>query len=228
MKKIISVALLAMIANVTFAQSALELAKQQAELKNFQMKMLNAKPSKDAKKQAKDFKKEGWTVPAGEKSIEQQITESFVYGEELMADESGNTMKRYLTHSAIQTANTYNAGYAAARANALTELGSLLKTRLVAAIETKLENSSKSTVVAVSVDKFNQRAHYIVDETLTNTIPLLTIYRRLPNNSMEVQVRLAIDKKALMAELKSKMQQELEIEGDKLSDIVREVVKNLQ
>lgn len=37
MKKIMTIALLAMFANATFAQSALELAKQQAELKAYQI-----------------------------------------------------------------------------------------------------------------------------------------------------------------------------------------------
>lgn len=227
MKKIMTIALLAMFANATFAQSALELAKQQAELKAYQMKALNAKPTKDAKKQAKQFKKEGWTVPAGEKSIEQQITESHVYGEELMADRAGNAVKRYITHTAIQAANTYNAGYASARANALTELGGMLKTNLIAAIETQLNNEGKSAIDAVSVDKFNQKARYIVDETLTNSIPMLTIYRRLPNNNFEVQVRLAFDKKNLIESLKAKMQKELEIEGNKLTDIVEQAVNRV-
>ena len=167
-------------------------------------------------------------MPAGEKSIEQQITESHVYGEELMADRAGNAVKRYITHTAIQAASTYNAGYAAARANSLTELGGFLKTNLIAAIETQLNNEGKSAIDAVSVDKINQKARYIVDEALTNSIPMLTIYRRLPNNNFEVQVRLAFDKKDLMESLKAKMQQELKIEGDKLTDIVEQAVNRVK
>ena len=92
----------------------------------------------------------------------------------------------------------------------------------------QLNNEGKSAIDAVSVDKFNQKARYIVDEALTNSIPMLTIYRRLPNNNFEVQVRLAFDKKDLMESLKAKMQQELKIEGDKLTDIVEQAVNRVK
>lgn len=64
----------------------------------------------------------------------------------------------------------------------------------------------------------------IVDQTLTNAIPVLAIYRRLPNNNFEVQVRIAFDKKELIARIKRNMQQELEKDGDKLYDIVDAVL----
>ena len=79
------------------------------------------------------MKNEGWTVPAGEKNIEQQITQSQLYSAELMTDENGGVTKRFIMQTAVQTAGTYNAGYAAARANAQTELAAMLKTEIVAA-----------------------------------------------------------------------------------------------
>lgn len=226
MKKIFSFMVMALIATTSFAQSATQLAKQQAELNAIHMKMLNAKPTKNAKKQAKELKKEGWTVPAGEKSIEQQITESQLYGAELMTDENGNTTKRFILETAVQTAGTYNAGYAAARANAQAELAAMLKTQIVSAMQGKLDNSQNSSVSAVTIDKFNQRSRAIVDETLSNSLPVLSVYRRLQNNNFEVQVRIAFDKKELTARLKRNMQKELESEGDNLGSLVDEVVKD--
>ena len=61
------------------AQSAKELAKQQQELNEINLKMLNSKPTKDAKKQEKKLAKEGWCVPAGSKTIAKQITETLEY-----------------------------------------------------------------------------------------------------------------------------------------------------
>ena len=46
------------------------------------MKLLNAKPSKDARKQEKTLIKEGWKVPAGGKTIAKQITEVQLLREE--------------------------------------------------------------------------------------------------------------------------------------------------
>lgn len=72
MKKLFSLIIMAvMLAVGANAQSAADLARQQQELNNIMRTSLNAKPTKDAKKQAKELKKQGWVVPAGERSIEQ-------------------------------------------------------------------------------------------------------------------------------------------------------------
>ena len=226
MKRTIILLVSAVMAVTTFAQTAKELAKQQAELKAIHMKMLNAKPSKDAKKQAKQLEKEGWTVPVGEKSVQQQITESQIYGEELMTDENGEVVKRFILQTAVQTAGTYNAGYAAARASALTELAAMLRSEIVAAMQSKLDNAQSSSIPAVTVDKFNQRSKQIIDATLTNSIPVIAIYRRLSNNYFEVQVRIAFDKKELVARIKRNMQKELEQEGDELNSLLDEVISS--
>lgn len=220
MKKILSFVAAIMIATTATAQTAMELARQQQELNAINMKMLNAKPTKQAKKQAKELKAEGWTVPAGDIDIAQQVTRSQLYSAELTTDESGNVTKRYIMQTAQQTAGTYNSGYAAARAAAQTELAAMLKTELVTAMQQKLDNSQSNVLTATTIDKFNQRSRMIVDQTLTNAIPVLAIYRRLPNNNFEVQVRIAFDKKELIARIKRNMQQELEKDGDKLYDIV--------
>jgi hypothetical protein len=220
MEKILSFVAAIMIATTATAQTAMELARQQQELNAINMKMLNAKPTKQAKKQAKELKAEGWTVPAGDVDIAQQVTRSQLYSAELTTDESGNVTKRYIMQTAQQTAGTYNSGYAAARAAAQTELAAMLKTELVTAMQQKLDNSQNNALTATTIDKFNQRSRMIVDQTLTNAIPVLAIYRRLPNNNFEVQVRIAFDKKELIARIKRNMQQELEKDGDKLYDIV--------
>lgn len=220
MKKILSFVAAIMIATTATAQTAMELARQQQELNAINMKMLNAKPTKQAKKQAKELKAEGWTVPAGDIDIAQQVTRSQLYSAELTTDENGNVTKRYIMQTAQQTAGTYNSGYTAARAAAQTELAAMLKTELVTAMQQKLDNSQNNALTATTIDKFNQRSRMIVDQTLTNAIPVLAIYRRLPNNNFEVQVRIAFDKKELIARIKRNMQQELEKDGDKLYDIV--------
>lgn len=208
------------------AQSAIELAKDQRELNKINTKMLNQKSTRDARIQARKLKKAGWLVPVGEKTIEKQLTESQLLGEELMVDETGSPTRRYIQHTASQVAGTYNAGYAAARNAAVVELAANLKTQVAAAMQAKLDNNQTSSISTVTIDKFNQRARAIVDASLTNTRAVVAIYRMHPNNNYEVQVRLAYDKKELAARLKRAMQQELEMEGDELNDLVDEVMKS--
>ena len=167
-------------------------------------------------------------VPAGSKTIAKQITEAQLMGEELMADENGNPTKRYILRSAQSVAGTYNTGMAAARANAQVELAAMLETKLAAAMETKLDNSQSSSITAVTVDKFHERAKSIIDASLTNTVTVLAIYRTTMQNNFEVQVQVAFDKKELSARLKRKLQTELEQEGDNdLNDIVDDVMRGL-
>lgn len=204
-------------------KTELQIAKERAQEQKEYMKMLNAKPCKDAKKQAKEWKKEGWKVTAGGKTMEKQINESMLLDEVYMQNEVGAKCKRYIQHTAMQTAGTYNAGYAAARNIAATELGGMLQTKIAAAMQSKLDNAQASKISATTVDKFNQRQKSIIDATLTNTNPVIAIYREVGSN-YQVQVRIAFDKQELAARMKRKLQQELEEEGDELFDIVDEVL----
>lgn len=227
MKKILSIIMLAAILAVSAkAQDATELARQQQELNNIMRKSLNAKPTKDAKKQSKELKKQGWTVPAGERSIEQQITESQYLSAELMTDENGAPTKRFIQHTGVSTAGTYNAAYAAGRSNAQVEIANMLETEIATAMQGKLDNAQQNAVNATTVEKFNQRIKAIVHESLSNSIPVLAIYRMLPNNNFEVQVRIAYDKKEIAARLKRALQQELEMEGDELNGMVDDALKS--
>lgn len=225
MKKMISLLVVVLMGfTATFAQSAKELAKQQKELNEINMKMLNAKPSKDAKKQAKAYKKDGWQVPIGEPAMEKGITKSMLLAEELMTNEEGATTKRYLQHTGSATSGSYNTGYAAARAACMTEVAGMLETNLGAAWKNVLDNAEMSAVSSVTNDKFNQRAMGIIKQSLTNSIPMLVIYRVLPNNQYQVSVRLAFDKKEIAAQLKRNLKKELEMDGDKLDGMVEDMM----
>lgn len=227
MKKFISSIVMAVvIAAGANAQSAVELANQQQELNKIMLKSLNAKPTKDAKKVAKEYKKQGWVVPAGERSIEQQVTESQLFGAELMTDENGALTKRFILHTGLSTAGTYNAAYATARANSQAEIASMLATEIAAAVQGKLDTEQTNTSSATTGEKFNQRFKAIIDQSLSNSIPVLAIYRVLPNNNFEVQVRIAFDKKEVAARLKRALQKELELEGDELNSMVDDALKS--
>lgn len=227
MKKLVSsFVMAAILAAGVSAQNAADLARQQQELNNIMRKTLNAKPTKDAKKQAKELKKQGWVVPAGERSIEQQITESQFLTAELMTDENGAPAKRFIQHTGVSTAGTYNAAYAAGRSNAQVEIANMLETEIAAAMQGKLDNAQQNAVNATTVEKFNQRIKAIVHESLSNSIPVLAIYRVLPNNNFEVQVRIAFDKKEVAARLKRALQKEIEMEGDQLNNMVDDALKS--
>lgn len=144
-----------------------------------------------------------------------------------MTNGSGAVVNRFIQHTAIQTAKNYNAAYAAARTNALVELASNIKTQLVTKAKQELANSQNSSSEAESLDQFTQKTDLIVDQTLTNSIPLIAIFRRLPNGNFEVQVRLAFDKKEIQYRMRQGIQRELKEKGKVLDTAVDKVVSNL-
>lgn len=229
MKKIIIMVLMAMMTSTAvFAQSAVEMAKAQREINEMNMKLLNAKPTKDAKRLAKQRAKEGWKVMGSGRSMESQISADQLIAVEVMADDSGNPMRRFIQHSASAVAGTQNAAFATARAACQTEIAAMIETYVAGAMEQKIDNAQSSAINAVTVDKFHQRAKSIIDACLRNMQPGLNIYRVLPNNNYEAMVTISFDKKQVALALKQQLQKELEIEGDQdLNDLVNGVLINM-
>lgn len=224
MKKIISLLVIAFMATTTFAQSQADLARQQRELNNLHMKLANAKVTKDAKKQAKALRKEGWMEPAGEASIDKQLTKAQLYGEEMMTNLDGSITPRFLPHTAMNTAGTYNAAYAAARSACMTEVASMLETKLASAWKENMDNAQQSATTSITNDKFNERSMGVVNQSISNMIPTVAVYRVLPNGNYQVQVRVVFDKKEIADRMKRSLQKELEMQGDKLDGMVEDII----
>ena len=226
MKKILVLLAVAFMgASAGYAQSAIELAKQQRELDKVNMDMLNAKPSKDAKKQAKQRTKDGWEVPAGGLSMASQFTRAQLMRQELMANDAGEPVARYILHEAT---GSESVGYSSARAQCQAEIASMLETKIAAAMKRKQDNAQNSAIDATTVDKFHERGRAITDATLSMMTPVVHIYRVLPNNNYQVQVTVAYDKKVMKKQMKRQLAEELEAEGDgldsELDGIVDEVL----
>lgn len=197
MKRILLLGFAALLTLTASAQSAEELAARQASLDSLFQAMLNAKPSKEAKAEAKRLEKEGWKAQEGEKSILQQIHESMVMAQEQMIAADGSLAERFLMQTAIQTSASYATGYATARAKAQALLGGMIETKVKSEIQTRLKNEQLAGGGAYSEAEFKQRIQTMVKQTMRNTIPVMCLYRQLPNNLYEVQLRLAVDGKAL-------------------------------
>ena len=197
MKKILLLGLAALLTLTASAQSAEELAARQASLDSLFQAMLNAKPSKEAKAEAKRLEKEGWKAQEGEKSILQQIHESQVMAQEQMIAADGSLAERFLMQTATQTSATYATGYATARAKAQALLSGLMETKVKSEMQSRMKNEQLAGGGAYSEAEFKQRIQTAVRQSLKNCIPVMCLYRQLPNNLYEVQLRLAVDGKAL-------------------------------
>ena len=225
MKKMVLFVVAALMGTTTFAQSQTELMKQQQELNKLSLKMINIKPSKDAKKQAKTYKKDGWRSDAGDLSMEKQFTKAQIYGEIMMPTGDGGGTQRYMQSTMRQTGGSYNAAKRAATVAAQTDLASRIETKLADAWKLVLDNAQDNAVLSTSNDKFNERTMGIVKQSIS-TEPVVSVYRVLPNNNYQVEIRLMLDKKATAERLKRNLKKELELEGTTLDNMVDDMMCN--
>ncbi|MBP5713518.1 MAG: hypothetical protein J6X07_02310 [Prevotella sp.] len=145
--------------------------------------------TKEAKKQAKAFKKEGWTVNKGDKTLEEQVADFLYY-----TNHTG-----YIVESATQKSKTYHSGLtsASARANgAIVRRMNTLIASVTTVSQTNLQGGDGETESKVALEG---RIKSLSLETLKSVFPVLVMSRELPDGTCEVQVHQAI---AIPEELK--------------------------
>ena len=138
--------------------------------------------TKEAKKQAKSFKKEGWTVADGEKSMEQQVADFLYY----------TNNSDYVVESATQKSKAYHLGFRSANEKAKGAIARRLNTIIASSTtvsQTNLEGGDGQVESQVALDS---RIKSISQETLSGAFPVLVLSRQLPDGTCEVQVHLAI------------------------------------
>ncbi|MBQ7662432.1 MAG: hypothetical protein IJS48_03560 [Prevotella sp.] len=225
MKKMMIMLAIALMSAATMnAQSRSELIKKQKQFQKEMRDLTVVKPTKEAKKQAKAYRKEGWQEVPGEHTIEVQITQGYNYQDEPMTDRNGEPVNRYIIQPGIATAGTYGLASRSATTNAQVELASAIETKLYGAWSRKGDNMQESMTKSFSNDKFHERMKGIIDQSLTNTKTILKMYRRLPNDQVEVSVRVAFDKQELLESVKKAIKRDLESEGDELEPLVEDVI----
>ena len=138
--------------------------------------------TKEAKKQAKTLKKEGWTVNDGEKGLEQQLADLLSY--------TSNSL--YIVESATQKSKTYHLGYTSAHAKALRGIAGRLNTLIATETSVVQTNMQSGEGGIESQQALSSRIKSISQETLSEAFPVLVISRQLPDGTCEVQVHLAI------------------------------------
>lgn len=138
--------------------------------------------TKEAKKQAKSFKMEGWTVADGEKSMEQQVADFLYY----------TSNSDYVVESATQKSKAYHLGFRSANEKAKGAIARRLNTIIASSTtvsQTNLEGGDGQVESQVALDS---RIKSISQETLSGAFPVLVLSRQLPDGTCEVQVHLAI------------------------------------
>ncbi|MBQ7426751.1 MAG: hypothetical protein IJV20_05825 [Prevotella sp.] len=167
---------------------------------------------KDAKKEAKVLKKEGWKVPAGSFSIERQLTQAY----QLQSEVDMDRQPKYNFGQAISRGSFYDAAKMQAVELAKADLAGNILTDLTTIVSTKLENRQISSDKANSASEIIREGEAVVSQKLDSPIQLVEIYRTLKDGTVEVQIRLAYDKEKGIRKGLDALSLEFEKEGVEL------------
>lgn len=221
MKKLfLFIALSIVTSGVTFAQSAKELAKERKELMKASKAELNDKATKAARKKAKKLKKEGWTTAPGALPLEKQLDKSYLmqyeYDEEMFP--------KYIMGEAMSIGGNYDAAKMQALELAKQNLAGQIQTEVTALIENTVANEQMEAEQAASITRSVMASKNLISQSIGRVVPVMEVYRTLPNKNKEVLVRIAYNSNMAKKAAKKAIKEDLEKKGDDLHNKLDELL----
>lgn len=202
------------------AQNTADAARQRdAEAKQARSQ-LNARESKDARKAAKQYMKEGWTVTPGALPIEKQLDKAYLMQYE--RDDSG--YPKYLMGEAMSIGENYDAARMQAQELAKQNLAGQLQTEITALVDNSLANKQLSAEEAASITETVVAGKSLFSQRLGRMIPLVEMYRTLDNKNKEVLIRVAYNSAMAREAAKNVMREELEKKGEDLHEKLEQLL----
>lgn len=202
------------------AQLTKEQQKQRKEQVSQQRKALNSKASKDARKEAKKFKKEGWQTTPGTLTLEKQLDRSMMM--QMDVDQSG--YPQYIMGEAMSIGENYDAAKMQALELAKQNLAGQIQTEITALVENTVANKQLAEEEAASIAETVLASKNLISQSIGRVIPVVELYRDLPNKNKEVLVRIAYNHNMAMEAAKKIIRKDLEEKGNKLHDQLDEVL----
>lgn len=172
------------------------------------------KVSKEAKKMAKKYAKEGWKVTVGALPIEKQLEKSYTMQYEL---DMNNSMPKYIKGEGKAISTSYDAAKMQAMADAKTELAGNIQTEVAAIIEERLANQELGKDEAVAISNAVQVSKQVIVQSIGRVITVVECYRELKNKNYEVKVMIMYNGEMAADAIKKSVKEELEKRGDELS-----------
>ncbi len=213
MKKLLFIALALVIANCgVFAQSSKELAKERKELRKMAKSELNEKASKDARKEAKSLKKEGWKVSPGALPLEKQLDKSYIM--QYQYDDNG--YPKFMMGEAMSVGGSYDAARTQAYELARQNLATQAQSEVAALVENTVGNKQLSAEEAESVVQSIAASKSIIAQSLGRLITVVEVYRIKKNKNTEVLLRVAYNGEMAKEAVKNAIREDLEKKGEDL------------
>ena len=214
--RIITVLLVCGLAINGMAQSAnKEKMKQvKAELKE--------KASKTARKEAKQLKKDGWTVSPGALPLDKQLDRSYSF--QMDVDDDMNPV--YVIGEGQSIGENYDAAKMQAMELARQQIAGKIESETTAIIDNMVGNKQLAAEEASTVTTLLWEGKTIFSQKLGRILPAVECYRTLKNRNKEVLVRLAVKESSIRDVVKGYLRDEMEKKGAKMSDQLDKILSS--
>lgn len=194
------------------AQTTKEIAKERREIRKLSKAEFNEKASKDARKEAKRLKKDGWQAAPGALPMEKQLDKSYLMQQEYDDD----LFPKYLMGEAMSIGENYDAAKMQALELAKQNLAGQIQTEVTALIENTVANKQLQPEEAASVVQSVSAGKNLISQSIGRVLTVVEVYRTVGNRNKEVLVRIAYNAEMAKAAAKQAIREDLEKKGEDL------------
>lgn len=221
MKKLFVIALSVLLAAGTVCadvKEAKEIAKERKEIAKLSRAELNEKASKDARKEAKRLKKEGWQVTPGALPLDKQLDKSY----QMQFEYDSNAYPKYLFADAKSIGENYDGAKIQALELAKQNLAGQIQTEITALVENTIANQQDEDVNTVVKSLLVSKN--LIIQSIDRVITVVEAYREKSNKQVEVLVRIAYSGDMAKSAAKKAIKEDLEKKGQELHNQLDKVL----
>jgi hypothetical protein len=176
-------------------------------------KEMKRKAYKNARKEAKKFRKKDWYTAPGALPMDKQIERAWEL--QYLLDDNGYPL--YIVATGNSVAETQSAAKLQATELAKLELAGLVQTNVAALIENSVANQQLNAEEAASVTKTVAASKNIIAQEIGRVIVMFEIYRRVDKN-VESSIRVGYNSEMAIETAKKAIRKKLEDETEILHE----------
>lgn len=203
-----------------FAQGVKEIAQTQKEVRKYTKEQLDAKVSKEAKKAAKQYAQEGWTVTPGALPIVKQLDKAYLMQYE--TDDYG--FPKYLMGEGMSIGESYDAARFQAAEMAVLNLAGEIQREITELVDNSRANKQLSAEEAASIIESVGSGKTLISQSIGRTIRVVEMYRTLKNKNKEVMIRIAYNAEMAKDAAKNALRDELEKKSENLHEKLEQIL----
>ena len=190
MKKVLFLAMIMLMAcSASFAQTEVEIMRERQWIVKQTKQELDARVSKETKKEAKRLQKEGWMVSPGALPLEKQLERAYL----MQYEYDANLYPKYIIANGQSIGENYDAAKTTAMSLAINDLAGQIQTEVSAWVDNNVANQQLPAEAAISITEVIKESQQKINQRIGRVITITECYRVLANKNREVLVRIAYD-----------------------------------